>query len=294
MDIGEKRSTVDDYTPLWKLGLRRFMKNKLAVVGMIILIVLIISAVLAPIISPHSRDKQNLSMINKGPSEEYKLGTDELGRDVLTRLLYGGRVSLSVGLVSTSISVLIGVVLGILSGYYGGIVDMIIMRIVDVFMCFPFFVLAITMAAILGPSIWNVMIITGLLGWTSICRMVRAEVMSIKEREYIEGAKAIGLNSREIMFEHILPNTLAIIIVYATLGIASGILSEAGLSFLGLGVKQPQPSWGNMLASAQNLQTLQRRWWLWVPPGLLVFITILSINFVGDGLRDALDPKLKE
>lgn len=293
MDIIDKKNKTLDYTPLWKLSLNRFMKNKLAVFGMIILLILIITSIFAPLITSYGRDAQNLSMIHGKPSKEHILGTDELGRDVFTRLLYGGRVSLSVGLVSTTISVIIGVILGILSGYYGKAVDIIIMRIVDIFMCFPFFVLAITIAAILGPSIWNVMIITGLLSWTSICRIVRAEVMSIKEREFVEASKALGLINREIMFKHILPNTFAIIIVYATLGIASGILSEAGLSFLGLGVKQPQPSWGNMLASAQSLQSLQHRWWLWVPAGLLVFITILSINFVGDGLRDALDPKLK-
>lgn len=293
MDVVNKNNEIDDYTSLWKLSLNRFIKNKLAVFGMIILIILIISAIFVPLITSHDRDAQNLSMIHEKPSKEHILGTDELGRDVFTRLLYGGRVSLSVGLVSTTISVIIGVILGILAGYHGKIVDVIIMRVVDIFMCFPFFVLAITIAAILGPSIWNVMIITGLLGWTSICRIVRAEVMSIKEREFIEASKALGLINREIMFKHILPNTFAVIIVYATLGIARGILSEAGLSFLGLGVKQPQPSWGNMLAAAQNLQSLQHRWWLWVPAGLLVFITILSINFVGDGLRDALDPKLK-
>jgi peptide/nickel transport system permease protein len=153
--------------------------------------------------------------------------------------------------------------------------------------------MAITIAAILGPSIWNVMIISGILSWPSIARIVRAEVMTVKEREFVEASKALGLTPTEIIFRHILPNVLAVVIVYTTLGIASGILSEAGLSFLGLGVKQPQPSWGNMLSAAQNLRSLRLHWWLWVPPGLLVFITILSINFLGDGLRDALDPKLK-
>ncbi len=294
MDIIDKNNKTLDYTPLWRLSLNRFRRNKLAVLGTIVLIILIITAIFAPLIVQYDRDEQNLLKIYQKPSKAHILGTDELGRDVFTRLLYGGRVSLSVGLISTTISVVIGVVLGIIAGYYGKKADIIIMRIVDIFMCFPFFVIAITMAAILGPSIWNVMIITGVLGWTSICRMVRAEVMSIKEREFVEAAKALGLTNREIMFKHILPNTFAVIIVYATLGIANGILSEAGLSFLGLGVKQPQPSWGNMLAAAQNLQSLQHRWWLWIPSGLLVFITILSINFVGDGLRDALDPKLKQ
>lgn len=274
--------------------IRQFMKNKAAVLGLLILMVLVIAAIFAPFLTEHGRDEQSLFHSNKAPDETYLLGTDELGRDVYTRLLYGARVSLQVGLVSTLISAVIGIFLGAVSGFYGKTVDFFIMRVVDIFMCFPFFVLAITMAAVFGPSIWNVMIITGVLGWTNICRIVRAEVMSLKEREFVEAAKALGVGNLKTIFLHILPNTLGVIIVYATLGIARGILSEAALSYLGLGVKQPRPSWGNILSAAQNLQTLRLRWWLWVPAGLLVFITILSINFVGDGLRDAFDPKLKK
>lgn len=279
---------------LLAVGLRQFIRNKLAIVGVIIIVVLVVASVFAPLIASYERDEQDLLNTKSAPDAEHILGTDELGRDVFTRLLYAGRVSLSVGLLSTFISALIGVFLGAMAGYFGGVVDFIIMRIVDMFMSFPFFVIAITMAAILGPSIWNVMIITGVLGWTQIGRIVRAEVLSLREREFVEAAKALGIESFAIIFKHILPNILAIIIVYATLGIARGILSEAALSYLGLGVKQPMPSWGNMLSAAQNLQTLNNRWWLWVPPGILVFITVLSINFVGDGLRDALDPKLKK
>lgn len=297
-NIANKSSNIskvqgEEGTSLWKIGAKRLMKNKLAVFGIVVLSILIILSVLAPVITPYDRDETNLTNTYQKPSKEHWLGTDELGRDVFTRLIYGGRVSLSVGLVSTSISVIIGVLLGAIGGYYGKVVDNIIMRIVDIFMCFPFFIMAITIAAILGPSIWNVMIISGILSWPSIARIVRAEVMTVKEREFVEASKALGLTPTEIIFRHILPNVLAVVIVYTTLGIASGILSEAGLSFLGLGVKQPQPSWGNMLSAAQNLRSLRLHWWLWVPPGLLVFITILSINFLGDGLRDALDPKLK-
>lgn len=269
----------------------KFRQNKLAMIGLAILMIIVIFSFLAPVISPYERDKQNLLKTYKAPSSEHLLGTDELGRDVLTRLLHGGIVSLSVGVASTFISVMIGVLLGAIAGYFSGIADMVIMRIVDIFMCFPFYVIAIALAAIIGPSIWNVMFITGLLSWTSICRIVRAEVLSIKEREFIEVGHAIGLSHAEMITRHVLPNVLSSIIVYATLGVASGILSEAGLSYLGLGVKQPQPSWGNMLASAQNLQNLSSRIWLWVPPGIVVFLVILAINFVGDGLRDALDPK---
>ena len=283
----------DNGISLWQIGMQRLLKNKLAIFGIFFLSILIITSVFAPLMSSYDRDEINLTNTYCAPSKTNILGTDNLGRDVFTRLVYGGRVSLGVGLVSTAISIGIGVLLGAMGGYFGKTVDMFIMRVVDIFMCFPFYVIAITIAAILGPSVWNVMIISGLLSWTKIARIVRAEVISIKEREFVEAAKALGLTSMEIIFKHILPNTLAIIIVYATLGIANGILSEAGLSFLGLGVKQPQPSWGNMLAAAQSLRSLRLHWWLWIPPGMAVAITVLSINFLGDGLRDVLDPKLK-
>jgi peptide/nickel transport system permease protein len=271
---------------------QRFLRNRLAVFGLIILLILSFAAIFAPLLATHSLEELDLKNTNSPPSPIHILGTDEVGRDTYSRLLYAGRVSLSVGIVSTMISAAIGVILGALAGYFGGVVDGVIMRIVDIFMCFPFFVIAISLAAILGPSIYNVMLISGVLGWTSICRIVRAEVLSLKTREFVEAARALGVSNWKNITGHVIPNTFSLIIVYATLGIASGILSEAGLSFLGLGVKQPQPSWGNMLASAQSFVALQNRWWQWVPAGLLVFITILAINFVGDGLRDALDPKL--
>ena len=278
---------------LWSIAFQRLKANKLAVIALGILLILTIVSIIAPLITLHDRDKIDMENAYQAPSSEHWLGTDDLGRDTYTRLIYGGRVSLSVGLVSTSISLVIGVLLGAISGYFGKWVDNLIMRIVDIFMCFPFFVIAIAIAAVLGPSIYNVMFISGILSWTGVCRIVRAEVLAIKEREFIEAATSLGLESYEIITKHILPNVLAPIIVYATLGIAGGILSEAGLSFLGLGVKQPQPSWGNMLASAQSLRSLRLHWWLWIPPGLMVLFTILSINILGDGLRDALDPKLK-
>lgn len=276
----------------FRVGIRRLKKNKLAMLGLTVLIILVFIAIFADVLAPYERDRQDLLNIEQAPSAQHWLGTDEYGRDVYTRLLYGARVSLCVGLVSTSISLVIGVCLGAVAGFVGRSADAVIMRIVDVFMCFPFYVIAITVAAIFGSSIWNLMLLSGLLGWTSICRIVRAEVLTLRKREFIEAAHAIGLNLFEIIRKHILPNVYAPIIVYATLGIAGGILSEAGLSYLGLGVTPPQPSWGNMLASAQSLRVLRSCWWLWLPPGLCVFITILSINFLGDGLRDAFDPHL--
>lgn len=286
------KKKLEGLSPI-QIALRKLFRNKLAVVGFVILLLIVILSLFAPLLSSYGRDQIDLGANYAAPSAEHILGTDEVGRDVFTRLLYAGRVSLSVGLISTSIAAVIGVLLGAIAGFYGKKADFVIMRVVDIFMCFPFFVIAIAIAAILGPSIWNVMIISGCLGWTSIARMVRAEIFSLKEREFVEAAKAIGLSSWNIIFKHLLPNCMAVIIVYATLGIASGILSEAGLSFLGLGVEMPVPSWGNMLSAAQSLNSLTNRWWLWIPPGVMVLVTILSINFIGDGLRDALDPKTR-
>lgn len=268
-------------------------KNKLALVGFVLLTLFIILSILAPVITPYDRDTIDLGMIETAPSREHLLGTDELGRDVLTRLLYGGRVSLGVGLAATVLQLVIGVTLGAVAGYFGGVADSIIMRLVDIMMCFPFFVIAISMAAIMEPGVVSLVIIIGILQWTNIARIVRVEILSLKQREFIEAGRVLGLNSFEMITRHLLPNLLAPLIVYTTLAIANGILLEAGLSFLGMGVRQPQPSWGNMLTAAQSMRVLQSQWWLWIPPGLMVFLTVLSINFLGDGLRDGLDPKLK-
>ena len=273
--------------------LHRFLKNKLAMVGFILLILFVFAAVFAPILTSYGRDSIDLMNIESHSSLKHLLGTDELGRDVFTRLLYGGRVSLGVALSATVLQLLIGVILGAISGFYGKWIDNVIMRIVDTVMCFPFFVIAITIASLIGPSVWNVILIIGLLQWTGVARIVRAEILSLKQSEFIEAARAMGFNNFEIITKHLLPNILSPVIVNATLSVAQGILMEAGLSFLGLGVKQPEPSWGNILSAAQSMRVLQYEWWLWIPAGLLVFLSVLSINFVGDGLRDALDPKMK-
>ena len=268
-------------------------KNKLALIGFIVLMLFIILSILVPVITPYERDAIDLGMIETAPSRAHLLGTDELGRDVLTRLLYGGRVSLGVGLAATVLQLVIGVTLGAIAGYYGGIADSMIMRLVDIMMCFPFFVIAISMAAIMEPGVVSLVLIIGMLQWTNIARIVRVEILSLKQREFIEAGRVMGLNSFEMITRHLQPNLLAPLIVYTTLAIANGILLEAGLSFLGMGIRQPQPSWGNMLTAAQSMRVLQSQWWLWIPPGLMVFLTVLSINFLGDGLRDGLDPKLK-
>ncbi|QOR34057.1 ABC transporter permease [Clostridium sp. 'deep sea'] len=277
----------------WAIGFKRIKKNKMALLALAILSLLVLIAIFAPFITKYERDAVHPDSRYLPPSKDHLLGTDELGRDVLTRLIYGARASLSVGLVATSIAMIIGVVLGSISGYYGGWIDNVIMRLVDIIMCFPFFLMAIVIASMIGQSIYTVMVVTGLLSWPSLARIVRAEILSIKEREFVEAARALGLKTKHIIVSHILPNAIAVIIVYVTLGIAGGILSEAGLSYLGLGVKPPQPSWGNMLRSAESFRSLTKHPWLWVPPGILIFITVLSINIFGDGLRDALDPKLK-
>nr|WP_202117301.1 oligopeptide ABC transporter permease [Clostridium chromiireducens] len=273
--------------------MKRFFKNRLALIGSIFLILFILIALFAPILSTYNRDSIDLSNIESQPNINHILGTDELGRDIFTRLLYGGRVSLGVAISATALQLIIGVTLGCISGYYGKWVDNIIMRIVDTVMCFPFFVIAISIAALIGPSVWNVILLIGLLQWTGVARIIRAEILSLKQSEFIEAARAIGLSNSEIIIKHLLPNTLSPVIVNATLSVAQGILMEAGLSFLGLGVRQPQPSWGNILSAAQSMRVLQYEWWLWIPAGLLIFLSVLSINFVGDGLRDTLDPKMK-
>ena len=293
-DFKKAGARQDDILSPGKIIIRRLKKNKLAMSGMVIVVFIALVAVFAPLLTPHSRDAVNLLKTNAKPDSVNWLGTDSLGRDIDTRLLYGGRISLTVGLVSTSIRIVIGVILGGIAGYYGKSVDNFIMRIADIFSCFPFLPIAITFVAILGPSIYNVMLVLGILGWPGICRIVRGEILSLREREFMEAATALGISDYRKILKHLLPNTMASIIVSATMGIATAILTETSLSFLGLGVAPPIPSWGNMLTDANNRYVLQFRWWLWIPPGLAIFITVMSLNLLGDGLRDALDPRLKQ
>jgi peptide/nickel transport system permease protein len=278
---------------------KRFKKNKLAVFGAVILSFLVLVAILAPILAPYdpyiSQTKPDGGYnVHASPSAEHLLGTDSLGRDLLSRIIYGGRVSLSVAMVAVMIATITGVVLGMIAGYYGKWVDTLIMRITDIVICFPVLFLAISIATILKPSIFNVMIIIGLVSWTTMTRLVRGEVLRVRETEYIEAAKAMGQSNLIIIAKHILPNIMAPIVVQATLQTAEAILTESSLSFLGVGVQQPVPSWGNMLYEATSIMVLQFKPWVWAPAGFAILITILCINFVGDGLRDALDPKTKK
>jgi peptide/nickel transport system permease protein len=222
---------------------------------------------------------------------QHLLGTDQVGRDVLSRLIYGARVSLTVGLGTVAISVSIGTILGLISGYFGGKIDMLIMRITDIFMSFPDIVLILVVVSIMGPGLANIIIVIGLLRWPSVTRLVRGNVLSIKKMDFVKSAIVLGLKTPRILFLHILPITIAPVLVNATSGMASAIITEASLSFLGMGVQPPMSSWGNMITDAQSISVLTSQPWLWLPPGLLIVLCVLSINFIGDGLRDALDPK---
>jgi peptide/nickel transport system permease protein len=226
------------------------------------------------------------------PSWAHPLGTDDLGREVLVRLLYGARISLLVGFVAVGISTLIGILCGALAGYYGGWIDAVIMRFVDIMLCFPTFFLILAVIAFLDPSIWNIMIVIGLTSWMGVARLVRAEFLSLRQRDFVQAARALGASDMRLIFRHILPNALSPVLVSATLGIAGAILTESALSFLGIGVQPPTPSWGNMLIIGK--QTLGSAWWLSVFPGLAILITVLGYNLLGEGIRDALDPRVKE
>jgi peptide/nickel transport system permease protein len=260
--------------------------SRLVTAGGIVLLILTLFSLAGPFFSPFGRDEINIAEIQSPPGNGHVLGTDELGRDIFVRLAHGGRISLSVGLIAMLIQLAMGVTLGSMAGFYGGIYDSVIMRITDVVMCFPFFVIALSVAALTGPSFKNVILIIGLSGWPSMARVVRGNILALKNTEFIEAARAMGLTQGEIIFRHLLPNSVGPIIVYGTLNIAYAVMLEASLSFLGLGIAQPQPSWGTMLSAAQSMSILQRCSWMWIPPGLMVFFTVMSINFIGEGISE--------
>ncbi len=275
----------------WGRAWNRFRRHRLAMLGLVVITVLVLLAVFAPFVSPYSPYKLNLPDRASPPTLKHWLGTDGTGRDIWARVLLGGRVSLSVGLVAVSISTFIGTMLGGLAGYYGDTIDSVIMRITDTVMSFPALVIIITLVAIVGPSVYNTMLAIGLLSWPGIARIVRGQFLYIREQPFVEAARCLGVPSRRIIFSHILPNAIGPLIVAATFGVATAILMEAGLSFLGLGVQPPTPSWGSMLHDAQTMTILEQMPWMWVPPGIMIVLAVLSINFIGDGLRDALDPR---
>ncbi len=272
---------------------KRFRRHKLAIVGTVVLAVIVLAVLLLPVVMELDPYSTARAPAYTAPNSEFLLGTDASGRDNFARLVYGGRVSLTVGLVSTLISMLIGLPLGVCAAYFKGWFEILVMRLVDLFMSFPSMILIMVLVVIVGPSLWSVTIVIGVLGWTQFARVIYASVLSVREREYVESARAAGAGHARIIFRYILPNAVAPVIITATFRTAAAILQESSLSFLGMGVQPPAASWGNILNAAQSITVLMRRQWFWLPVGGLLVLTVLSINFVGDGLRDALDPRMK-
>lgn len=280
----------ETFTPSRRIFIRRFKRHKLAVLGLFFIVLITICAIFAPFITPYSPTEITESF-GEAPSLKHWLGTDQVGRDVFSRVIYAARVSLSVGVGAVLISAFIGTVLGLISGYFGGLIDGVIMRVTDVFMSFPYIMLILVVASIVGPGLKNIILILGLLGWPGVARLVRGNVLALKQLDYVKAGIVLGYRAPRILFRHLLPNTVAPILIYATSGVAGAVLDEAALSFLGLGVQPPVPSWGNMLSSAQSISVLTAQPWLWLPPGIMILLTVLSINYIGDALRDALDPR---
>lgn len=278
-----------------KAGFRNFIKrysrNRLAVFGFFTFILIALAVLILPSFLPYTESQIDATAFNQAPGSNHLLGTDDVGRDVLARLLYGGRVSLFVGIMSTAISVVIGIPLGLLAAFYRGALETMVMRASDIFMTIPSTILILFLVSMFGPSIVTVTVVIGVLGWTKFARQIYGTVLSVREKDYVEGGIAIGEKDSRVITKYILPNAIAPIFISITFRIASAIILESSLSFLGMGVQPPAASWGNMLYNAQSITILKSRAWMWLPPGLMLMTTILSINFIGNGLRDALDPK---
>ena len=271
---------------------KAFKRNRLAVVGAVVVGCLALLAVLAPAIAPHDPNRPDVRKILDSPSSRHLFGTDQLGRDVLSRMLYGARVSLAVGFVSVGIAATIGILLGAAAGYHGGAIDAGIMRLVDLMLVFPRFFLLLAVLAFLKPSIWTIMAVIGVTGWMGVARLVRAEFLALKEREFVMWSQSVGASAFRIIWRHILPNAMAPVLVAMTLGIPAAILTESGLSFLGLGVQPPHATWGNILNEGKD--AIELAWWLSVYPGVAILLTVLAYNLLGEGIRDALDPRLRQ
>lgn len=287
--------------PLWRRYARDLVHIRAAQIAIGILIFMLVFSYLGPLFSPYGQNQLDVRVAEQAPTVAHWLGTDDYGRDVLTRLMYAGRVSMLIGILSTVMSIVLGALIGVVSGYFGGLVDAVVMRVADLLMSIPSLPLLIIMAAFLSAfkvpadsRIYVVMVMLSLIGWPGIARMLRGEVLSLREELYMKATEALGLSTRSRLFHHLLPNVYPLLIVQTTLSVAGGILMESTLSFLGLGVMPPNASWGNMMAVASNLMDFQKRWWLWIPPGFAVFITVVSINVLGDRIRDVVDPRSKE
>ncbi|MFP3716334.1 oligopeptide ABC transporter permease [Bacillus safensis] len=291
VDIKLKEGLPPKSETMLRLFCEKFFKNKLAVAGSVILLVIIFSAIFAPVIAPYAPEHQDLLKRLQPPSAEHFMGTDKFGRDIFSRVLYGARVSLLVGFVSVVGAITIGTVVGAVAGYFKGFVDSLLMRFVDVVLSIPDIFLLITLVTIFKPGIDKLILIFALTGWTTTARLIRSEFLSLRTREFVLAARTIGTKNHVIIFSHILPNCIGPIIVSATLKVGSVILAESTLSYLGFGIQPPTASWGNMLQDAQNFSIMVQAWWYPLFPGLLILLTVLCFNFLGDGLRDALDPK---
>lgn len=291
VDLKLKEGLPPKPETMLRLFCEKFFKNKLAVAGSVILLIIIFSAIFAPVIAPYAPEHQDLLKRLQPPSAEYLMGTDKFGRDIFSRVLYGARVSLLVGFVSVVGAITIGTVVGAVAGYFKGFVDSLLMRFVDVVLSIPDIFLLITLVTIFKPGIDKLILIFALTGWTTTARLIRSEFLSLRTREFVLAARTIGTKNHVIIFSHILPNCIGPIIVSATLKVGSVILAESTLSYLGFGIQPPTASWGNMLQDAQNFSIMVQAWWYPLFPGLLILLTVLCFNFLGDGLRDALDPK---
>ena len=277
----------------WAIAGRHFKKNRLAMAGLAVMIILYIITLITPLVAPFDPAAQGDIVLTRNlpPSAENLMGTDKFGRDIFSRVLYGSRISLTIGFIAVGISVTLGTLVGALAGYFGGYVDTMLMRRTDMMLSFPRLVLLIVVIALFSPSIWLVVAVLGLTGWMGTARLVRGEVLSLREREFVQAARALGMGDWRIISRHVIPNTMAPVIVSATLGIGQTILTEASLSFLGLGVQPPTPSWGNMVADGRD--ALIEAWWIATFPGIAIVVTVIAFNLLGDGLRDALDPRLR-
>ena len=284
-----KKKKVNANETYMQTVMRRFRAHHLAKISLVILVVVGLAALFAPVVAPYD-PYAIVGTFSGAPCKEFILGTDQIGRDVFSRLLYATRISLLVGILATVISTVIGVVLGLIAGYFGGVADMILMRFTDMVMSFPYILLVLVAAAVFKPGLWSIILILGFVDWPGVARLVRGNVLSLRETNFVKGNVVAGMPLRHILFSEILPNTVAPILVYATSVMAISMLDEAALSFLGMGVQPPMASLGNMLNGAQSITVLTSQPWLWLPPGIMIVVLVVSINFVGDALRDAFDP----
>ncbi len=285
--IAETAAQFERGTSLWQDAWHRLRRNRLAVIGAVVLAVISLACLLVPWLSPYGYEQQDLVLGAAGPSAQHWLGTDVFGRDLLTRILYGGRISLMVGLVATAVALLIGVTWGAIAGFAGGRVDAVMMRIVDILYALPFIIFVVLLMVVFGRSLVLMFLAIGAVEWLTMARIIRAQVQALKQQEFVEAAVSLGLSRRAIIFRHLIPNALGPLIVYTTLTIPSVMLLEAFISFLGLGIQPPQSSWGSLISD--GVETMEEYWWLLVFPGLALSITLFALNFLGDGLRDALD-----